>query len=130
VARRGDRMLKMIEKSLTIDSNEGPIRCLRSMLQREAPGLHSDRTEHDFSSQVCGHTGCARMHYAVPSVLAQAGMLEVSIPIFMPVIGRSSWGFMVAQGDEAESVQRLLGRRLPAVLAHTTRTYRSRRFVA
>ena len=65
----------------------------------------------------------ARMHYAVPALLAQAGMLEV----FYTDIHAGDWPVQLGlswwpKPMRPKSVQRLLGRRLPSILAHTTRT--------
>jgi glycosyltransferase involved in cell wall biosynthesis len=117
-------MLKMIEKSLTIDSNEGPIRCLRSTASKRSarPAFRQNPNmtfHHRFAVIQVG----ARMHYAVPALLAQAGMLEV----FYTDIHAGDWPVQLGlswwpKAMRPKSVQRLLGRRLPAVLAHTTRT--------
>ena len=63
------------------------------------------------------------MHYAVPALLAQAGMLEV----FYTDIHAGDWPVQLGlswwpKAMRPKSVQRLLGRRLPAVLSQSTRS--------
>jgi glycosyltransferase involved in cell wall biosynthesis len=65
----------------------------------------------------------ARMHYAVPALFAQAGMLEV----FYTDIHADDWPVKLGlswwpKSIRPKAVQRLLGRRLPAELADTTRS--------
>jgi glycosyltransferase involved in cell wall biosynthesis len=63
------------------------------------------------------------MHYAVPTLLARAGMLDR----FYTDIHAGDWPVQLGlswwpKAMRPKSVQRLLGRRLPAILAHTTRS--------
>ena len=65
----------------------------------------------------------ARMHYAVPALFAQAEMLDVfytdiHADDWLVRLGLSWW----PKAMRPKSVQRILGRRLPALLVHVTRT--------